>query len=110
MFDRGDLIWVDFVPSSGHEQAGRRAAMVLSPKAYNSRTGLLIACAMTTKIKGYPFEVNLTTKGKSGPSVSAVLADQVRVLDWKRRKADKFASAPAAVVEEVAAKLKTLLP
>lgn len=92
--DAGDVIWVDLNPTLGHEQAGKRPALVLSPAAYNSRTSLLIACAMTTVIKGYPFEVGM-------PDGGVVLADQLKSLDWRRRKAQRKGKAPAEVLQRV---------
>ncbi len=80
--DAGDMVWLHFDPQAGHEQAGHRPAVVLSPAAYNLRTGLMLCCPMTTQIKGYPFEVVVT-----GSKPSAILADQVKSLDWTRRKA-----------------------
>jgi len=80
--DAGDIVWLSFDPQAGHEQAGHRPAVVLSPAAYNGRAGLMLCCPMTTQMKGYPFEVAV-----AGRKPSAVLADQVRSLDWKVRKA-----------------------
>ena len=74
----GDIIWLEFDPQAGHEQAGHRPAVVLTPKAYNQATGLLICCPLTTKIKGYPFEVTI-----SGTPQNVALSDQVKSLDWK---------------------------
>jgi len=85
---RGDLVWLNFDPQAGHEQAGRRPAFVLSPDNYNRKTGLFLACPVTSKVKGYPFEVSLP----AGLAVGGViLADQIKSLDWKVRKAE-FAS------------------
>ena len=104
--DRGDIVWVAFTPQAGHEQAGRRPALVLSPAAYNSRVGLVLLCPVTTRIKGYPFEVllpeGLKIKG-------AVLSDQVKSLDWKIRQAELICSLPKAAVDDVLHKLNTLL-
>jgi mRNA interferase MazF len=80
--DAGDVVWLSFDPQAGHEQAGHRPAVVLSPAAYNGRTGLMLCCPMTTQLKGYPFEVSI-----AGKQNSAVLADQVKSLDWTVRKA-----------------------
>jgi mRNA interferase MazF len=82
--DAGDIVWLQFDPQAGHEQAGHRPALVLSPASYNGRTGLMLCCPMTTQIKGYPFEVAV-----SGDKPSAVLADQVKSLDWKVRRASR---------------------
>ena len=83
--DAGDIVWLNFTPQAGHEQAGHRPALVISPKAYNQKTGLMGCCPMTTQIKGYPFEVRL-----SGNPTNVVLADQVKSLDWKSRKAKRI--------------------
>ena len=81
--DTGDIVWLNFTPHTGNEQAGRRPAVVLSPKAYNSKTGLLVCVPITSQIKGYPFEVLLSGAEVSG----AALADQVKNLDWRSRQA-----------------------
>src|SRR5687768_4271841 len=102
--DRGDLIWLSLDPQAGHEPAGRRPALVLSLRAYNARVGLV--CPITSQVKDYPFEVALP----GGTSVSGVvLADQVKSLDWRARRAKRAGSAPAAALTEVLAKLSTLL-
>jgi mRNA interferase MazF len=104
--DRGDLVWLDFTPHAGHEQAGRRPALVLSPRAYNGKSKLMLACPITNQAKGYPFEVVLPPAAKA---TGVVLADQVRNLDWQQRRAVHIAAAPQTVVKEVMAKIKTLL-
>ena len=96
--DRGDLVWLSFSPQSGHEQAGRRPAICLSPKKYNTKTSLGIFCPITTKEKGYPFEVKLP---EGLPIRGVILADQVRSLDWKAREAEFIVKAPKKVLEEV---------
>jgi mRNA interferase MazF len=96
------VAWIDLDPTAGHEQRGKRPALVLSPSAYNGITGLVIACAMTSKQKGYPFEVEM-------PDGGIVLADQVRCLDWRVRNARRKETAPAEVVKQVRALLGTLL-
>ena len=98
----GDVIWVDLNPTVGHEQAGKRPALVLSPSSYNEKTSLLIACAMTTQVKGYPFEVLL-------PDGAVVLADQVKCLDWRFRNAQPKDVAPTEVLQRVKVLLGTLL-
>lgn len=103
--DRADVVWLHFTPQAGHEQAGHRLALVLSPKRYNRLTGLMLCCPLTTAVKGYPFEVPTQVGGKPG----VVLADQVKSLDWQVRKAKKAAEVEAEVVEDVVAKLQTLL-
>ena len=103
--DAGDIVWLEFDPQAGHEQAGHRPALVVSPASYNGKTGLMVCCPMTTQLKGYPFEVPI----EAGGIPSAVLADQVKSLDWKIRRAKKKGSAPADVVTHVRAKIKALL-
>lgn len=102
--ERGDIVWLSFDPQAGHEQAGHRPALVLTPKAYNAKTGLMLCCPLTTKIKGYPFEVAI-----AGPSPSAALADQVKSLDWRARKARKKGSASKEELALVIAKIRPLL-
>lgn len=104
--DRGDIVWLTFEPEAGHEQAGRRPALVLSPGAYNGKVGLAILCPVTTRVKGYPFEVLLPAGGRL---TGAILADQVKTLDWRARRAEFIAAAPAASVAEVLSKLGTLI-
>lgn len=104
--DTGDLVWLEFDPQAGHEQAGKRPGLVLSPAAYNKPSGLMIACPITSQVKGYPFEVPLPPGLKIQ---GVVLADQVKSLDWKARKASKSGVAPKAVMGEVLAKLAALL-
>ena len=104
--ERGDLIWLHFDPQAGHEQAGRRPAVVLSPAQYNKKVGLAVVCPVTSKSKQYPFEVLLP----EGLKVSgAVLADQLKSLDWKARKAARISQLPVEVAEEILAKARTLL-
>ncbi len=104
--DRGDVVWLTFNPRAGHEQAGRRPAVVLSPAAYNAKVGLALFCPITTKVKGYPFEVALL---KGFPVRGVILADQVRSLDWRAHNAEVMAHLPDEVVEEVIQKLEVLL-
>lgn len=103
--DSGDVIWLQFDPQAGHEQAGHRPALVISPASYNQKMGLMVCCPMTTQIKGHPFEVMLRVSGVD----SVVLSDQVKSLDWKARRARKKATASEAVMLHVRAKLKALL-
>jgi mRNA interferase MazF len=103
--DVGDIVWMNFTPQSGHEQAGRRPAVVLSPKEYNSRAGLLVCVPVTNQIKGYPFEVALSGAGASG----AALADQLKSLDWESREAGRKGRATPAEMAEIKAKIKVLL-
>jgi mRNA interferase MazF len=83
--ERGDIVWLTFNPQAGHEQAGRRPALVLSPSAYNGKVGLAIFCPITSQIKGYPFEVQIPT---GLPVSGAILSDQVKSLDWQARMAE----------------------
>lgn len=100
--EAGDVIWIDLNPTVGHEQAGKHPALVLSPSSYNEKTGLIIACPMTSEKKGYPFEVEM-------PDGGIVLADQVRCLDWRYRNARPKDSAPPEVVKQVRFLLGTLI-
>ena len=104
--DRGDVVWVSLNPQAGHEQAGRRPALVISPVSYNAKTGLALLCPITSRVKGYPFEVQIP---EGLPISGVVLADQVKSLDWQVRRAEKAASAPEEVVFEVFGKLHALL-
>lgn len=103
---RGDVVWIMFNPQAGHEQAGRRPAVVLSPLAYNEKVGLAICCLITSQEKGYPFEVKIPD---GLPVAGVVLADQVKSLDWRAREADRMCSLPRKAMAEVLAKLNTLL-
>jgi len=103
---RGDLVWLSFDPQAGHEQAGRRPAFVLSPETYNRKTGLFLVCPITSRVKGYPFEVSLpSSSGISG----VILTDQVKSLDWKVRKAEFAESVDDSVVEDVVALILPLI-
>ncbi len=103
--DRGDLIWLNFTPQTGHEQSGHSPALVLSPKSYNQKTGLLLACPITSKIKHYPFEVVV-----SGPQLQgAVLADQIKSLDWRERQATYIAPCSPSVLKQVMQLVATLI-
>jgi len=102
--DAGDIVWIHFTPQAGHEQAGRRPALVLSPAAYNGKTSLMICCPMTTRIKNYPFEVLI-----GGAAPGAVLADQVKSLDWRSRKAVRGGRASGDELAEVRAKIHALI-
>jgi mRNA interferase MazF len=103
--DTSDVVWLEFDPQAGHEQSGHRPALVVSPASYNAKTGLMVCCPLTTKIKGHPFEVLATVQGAE----CAVLSDQVKSLDWKVRRARKKAVVTAEVMVHVRAKLKALL-
>ncbi len=104
--ERGDIVWLTFTPQAGHEQAGRRPAVVLSPAAYNGRVGLAVFCPITNQQKGYPFEVGLPDMlGVTG----VILSDQVKSLDWRARNAVFVATLPRDVLYEVLQKLNTLV-
>ena len=104
--DRGDIVWITFNPQAGHEQAGRRPALVLSPAAYNDKVGLSILCPITSQIKGYPFEVLIP----EGLKISGViLSDQVKSLNWKARQAELVCRLSSVAVDEVMQKLNTLM-
>lgn len=103
--DAGDVVWLAFDPQAGHEQAGHRPALVMSPASYNSKVGLMVCCPMSTKIKGHPFEVVMQVDGVE----CAVLSDQVKSLDWKVRAAKKKAVVTADAMLHVKAKIKALL-
>ena len=103
--DAGEVVWLQFDPQAGHEQAVHRPALVVSPASYNGKTGLMVCCPMTSKIKGHPFEVVAQVDGVD----CAVLSDQVKSLDWKVRQAKKKGVVSAEVMLHVRAKLKALL-
>ena len=103
---RGDVIWITLNPQAGHEQAGRRPAVVLSPVAYNGKVGLAILCPVTGQVKGYPFEVCIPD---GLPVRGVILADQVKSLDWRARQAERMCTLPPDVTAEVLAKLGVLL-
>lgn len=103
---RGDVVWITMNPQAGHEQAGRRPAVVLSPEMYNEKAGLAIMCPVASQIKGYPFEVSLP----SGlPVAGVILADQVKSLDWHARNAEKICTLPSKAISEILQKLGLLL-
>jgi mRNA interferase MazF len=104
--ERGDVVWITLNPQTGHEQAGRRPAVVLSPRSYNGKVGLAILCPITSQVKGYPFEVQIP----SGLEVrGAILADQVKSLDWRAREAELTCTLPAEAIAEVLQKIRVLL-
>jgi mRNA interferase MazF len=102
--EAGDIVWINFDPQAGHEQAGHRPAVVLSPEAYNAKTSLMLCCPLTTQIKSYPFEVLI-----SGPSRSAVLADQIKSLDWRKTRAKRKGVVSPTELAEVRAKIRALI-
>lgn len=102
--EAGDIVWVHFDPQAGHEQAGHRPAVVVSPAAYNGKTGLMLCCPMTTQIKGYPFEVLI-----AGSRSSAVLSDQIKSLDWVARKASRKGQVSPDELTQVRGKVSALI-
>jgi mRNA interferase MazF len=104
--DRGHLVWLSLDPQSGHEQAGRRPALMLSPASYNGPVGLALVCPVTGRPKGYPFEVPLPA---GLPVSGVVLSDLVNCLDWRARRAESVGEAPEAVVAEVVRRFGLLL-
>ena len=104
--DAGDLVWLTFDPQAGHEQRGRRPALILSSRVYNAKARLAVACPVTSQVKGYPFEVALPTHGTIG---GVVLADHVKNLDWEARQVVFEAKAPAEVLADVRERLRALL-
>lgn len=104
--DRGDIVWLQFDPRTGHEQAGRRPALTISPRSYNRKVGLGLFCPITSAIKGYPFEVELP---KGLKAEGAILCDQIKSLDWRARRASRLCPAPAEVLEEATAKILALV-
>ena len=103
---RGHVVWLAFSPQAGHEQAGHRPALVLSPQSYNEKTGMALFCPVTSRVKGYPFEVALPA---AGPVTGVVLSDQIRSLDWRARRARFAIQAPPQVLSEVREKLAVIL-
>jgi mRNA interferase MazF len=104
--NRGDVVWISLNPQAGHEQAGRRPAVVVSPPAYNRKVGLALLCPITSQIKGYPFEVIIPQGLKLS---GAVLSDQVKSLDWRARRAELICTLPRDTIVEVVQKLSTLI-
>jgi mRNA interferase MazF len=104
--ERGDVVWITFHPQAGHEQTGRRPAVVLSPKAYNGKVGLALLCPVTSQVKGYPFEVEIP---EGLPVNGAILSDQVKSLDWKARSAEKACSLPEESIKKVLQRVKALI-
>ncbi len=104
--ERGDLVFLDFFPQMGREESGRRPALVLSPLAYNAKTGLALFCPITSKSRGYPFEVSLTENTRIH---GVVLADAVKNLDWRARKASLAGHISETGLQEVSQKLALLL-
>jgi len=103
--DAGDIVWLEFDPQAGREQAGHRPALVLSPARYNDKVSLAVCCPLSTKVKGYPFEVAV----KTGKTTSVVLSDQVKSLDWRERKAIFKSKIPPSQLTQVRENIKALL-
>lgn len=103
---RGDLVWVDMNPRVGHEQSGRRPAVVISPELYNRKAGLALVCPITSKKKGYPFETSIPA---GLPIQGVILSDQVKNVDWNARKMDLAGQLDSATLLEVISKLRTLI-
>lgn len=103
--NRGDIVWLDFNPVRGHEQSGRRPALVISPEKYNAKSGLVLVCPITLQVKGYPFEVEFKTKSVHG----VILSDQIRGVDWKERNAKKIGTVSEAVTTTVREYMKKLV-
>ena len=104
--ERGDIVWLQFDPQVGSEQRGRRPAVVVSPRAYNGKVGLALFCPLTTRVKGYPFEVPIPPGGKAE---GAVLSDQLKSLDWRARKAERFDQLPRSAMDAVLARIGALV-
>ena len=104
--ERGDVVWITFNPQAGHEQAGRRPAVVLSPKSYNGKVGLALLCPITGQVKSYPFEVAIP---EGLPVNGVILSDQVKSLDWKVRNAEKACSLPEDSMKKVLQRVKALI-
>ena len=103
---RRDLVWLQFNPQAGHEQAGHRPAVVISPSSYNRRVGLAVCCPVTSQVKGYPFEM-LLPQGLGAEG--AILSDQIKSLDWRVRKARRIGSVPVDVLQETVGKILALV-
>ena len=103
--DRRDIVWINLNPARGHEQADVRPALVLSPKTYNQKTGLMVICPITSQVKQYPFEVAIVGKKITG----VVLSDQIRTVDWKQRQVKFIEKTTSLILEEVNAKQRVLI-
>ena len=104
--DRGDFVWITLNPIAGHEQAGRRPALVISPKSYNRKTSLCVLCPATRHKKGYAFEVEVMNPDGT---TSVVLSDHVRNVDWRARKIERIHRVSDAVLADVVARIEALL-
>jgi len=103
--ERGDIVWLNFDPQSGHEQKGKRPAVVISPKEYNEKVGLGLFCPITSKVKNYPFEVKITNEKIDG----VILTDQIKSLDWETREIEYITKMPVEKIDEVISKISVLL-
>jgi len=103
--DRGDIVWLNFNPQSGHEQKGKRPAVVISPKGYNEKVGLGLFCPITSRIKNYPFEVKVENEKIDG----AILSDQIKILDWKTRDIEFITKISSEKIDEIMNKISVLL-
>ena len=104
--ERGDVVWMMFGPQAGHEQSGRRPGVVMSSSIYNGKTGMALCCPITSHVKGYPFEVLVPAGLKTS---GAILADHIRNIDWKMRRAEYLCKLPDKALEEVTGKILSLL-
>jgi mRNA interferase MazF len=104
--DRGDVVWLEFNPQAGSEQAGHRPALVISPRSYNRKVGLALVCPITSRVKGYPFEVDLPQGLEAN---GAILCDQIKSLDWRARRATRLGSVPDAVMQDVTGRILALV-
>ena len=103
---RGDVVWLERTPRAGSEQAGHRPALVVSPRSYNQKVGLALVCPITSRVKGYPFEVELPPGLEAQ---GAILCDQIKSLDWRARRATRLGSVPGTVMHEVTARILALV-
>lgn len=102
---KGDIVWLNFDPQSGHEQAGKRPALIISPLKYNEKSRLAFVCPITNQKKGYPFEVDLLKTKTTG----VVLSDQLKALDWSARKAELIETCPKEILSAVLEKIQAIL-
>ena len=104
--ERGDVVWLEFNPQAGNEQAGHRPALVISPRSYNRKVRLALVCPITSRVKGYPFEVELP---QGLAAKGAILCDRIESLDWRARRATRLGSVPDPVMQEVTARILALV-
>ena len=103
--ERGDIVWLNFTPQAGREQQGRRPTIVISPQAYNKKVGLALFCPITTKQKGYPFEVKIINENING----VILSDQIKSLDWQHRDIEYVTKITNEEMNEIIKKLSVLI-